>query len=518
MAVFLGKDGRKQRTVQEAPRIPASQTVPAAGAARLGLEPRSPLMSEVVLALAPLFDAIEGHEAGHTVRTAIIGMHLARLLDLGQLASADLFFALLLKDLGGAGARAQSFHVYGVLDGQAEQLLQHADLTDLTKAWPLLGSMLGSKLPLPRRLRNAADLLLGARKQPSKIERTRSRLASALALEMGFSHGTAAAVRSQNERWDGRGRPDGLAGDTIPLGARVLAVAQELALLAETEAPEAALARLDQDSGQRFDPMLVGLAARLTTSSDLFEQLATDDLHEQLLDLEPPQRRHVALAGRVDRLLTGVARLIDSRSSWTGYHSERVRDLATAAAQQLQAPYRLSVTARRRLARAALLHDAVRLTAPVALVERPGKLNSAELAQVRGGAPFRGVIDLVLDLADDALITETFILEEAAAHQDGGRHLGSNEARLLTDALVQLCDRFEALINERPQRPALQHQQALELLGAEVEQAGAQEPDGAGPDWQRVALNALSSLLAGPSAATLLTPRRFDANAIVTVD
>jgi putative two-component system response regulator len=35
-------------------------------------------------------------------------------------------------------------------------------------------------------------------------------------------------VRSHHERWDGRGYPDGLSGDDVPLGARVFAVADTL--------------------------------------------------------------------------------------------------------------------------------------------------------------------------------------------------------------------------------------------------------------------------------------------------
>ncbi len=34
----------------------------------------------------------------------------------------------------------------------------------------------------------------------------------------------APIVRSSHERWDGAGYPDGLAGDDIPLGARVVGV------------------------------------------------------------------------------------------------------------------------------------------------------------------------------------------------------------------------------------------------------------------------------------------------------
>ena len=41
----------------------------------------------------------------------------------------------------------------------------------------------------------------------------------------------AALVRSSHERWDGAGYPDGLAGDAIPLGARIVAVGRRFAAM-----------------------------------------------------------------------------------------------------------------------------------------------------------------------------------------------------------------------------------------------------------------------------------------------
>ena len=43
-----------------------------------------------------------------------------------------------------------------------------------------------------------------------------------------FLAGAAEVVRSHHERWDGMGYPDGLAGEQIPLAARVFAVADVL--------------------------------------------------------------------------------------------------------------------------------------------------------------------------------------------------------------------------------------------------------------------------------------------------
>ena len=70
-------------------------------------------------------------------------------------------------------------------------------------------------------------------------------------------------VRSSHERWDGTGYPDGLAGDEIPIGARIICVAD--AYCAMTEARPYAAARsvtsaraeLRACSGSQFDPAVV---------------------------------------------------------------------------------------------------------------------------------------------------------------------------------------------------------------------------------------------------------------------
>jgi two-component system cell cycle response regulator len=73
----------------------------------------------------------------------------------------------------------------------------------------------------------------------------------------------APLVRSSHERWDGGGYPDGLAGDAIPLGARVVAVADAFAAMTAerpyrpARSPEEALAELRACAGSQFDPEVV---------------------------------------------------------------------------------------------------------------------------------------------------------------------------------------------------------------------------------------------------------------------
>jgi HD-GYP domain-containing protein (c-di-GMP phosphodiesterase class II) len=73
----------------------------------------------------------------------------------------------------------------------------------------------------------------------------------------------AALVRASHERWDGSGYPDGLAGEAIPLGARIVAVCDAYCAMVQERAygevlPEAeALAELRRCAGTQFDPGVV---------------------------------------------------------------------------------------------------------------------------------------------------------------------------------------------------------------------------------------------------------------------
>ena len=60
-------------------------------------------------------------------------------------------------------------------------------------------------------------------------------------------------IRHHHERLDGSGYPDGLRGDTIPIGARIIAVANEYDRLASAAGHEAALTSLAGHARRSLD-------------------------------------------------------------------------------------------------------------------------------------------------------------------------------------------------------------------------------------------------------------------------
>jgi len=79
-------------------------------------------------------------------------------------------------------------------------------------------------------------------------------------------------IRHHHERWDGRGYPDGLDGEEIPIGARIVAVCDAFDAMT-TDRPyrqamslEVACAELTSESGKQFDPRCVSLLVDIVSS------------------------------------------------------------------------------------------------------------------------------------------------------------------------------------------------------------------------------------------------------------
>ena len=113
---------------------------------------------------------------------------------------------------------------------------------------------------------------------------------------MGWLDGAHAVVAGHHEKWDGSGYPRGLAGEEIPLAARIFAVADVFDALCSRrpyKAPmpfEAAMAILEKDSGSHFDPAVIAVFRSL--AHDIHEQLSGCGENELRALLTACVRRH----------------------------------------------------------------------------------------------------------------------------------------------------------------------------------------------------------------------------------
>ena len=106
-----------------------------------------------------------------------------------------------------------------------------------------------------------------------------------------FLEDVSQIVRHHHERWDGAGYPDGLAGDSIPMGARIFAVADSFDAMTSDRpyrramSIEAACAEIVRCRGTQFDPVV----------ADAFGRIAPERLAR--IAAEAPHTHPVAVAG-----------------------------------------------------------------------------------------------------------------------------------------------------------------------------------------------------------------------------
>jgi diguanylate cyclase (GGDEF)-like protein/putative nucleotidyltransferase with HDIG domain len=117
-----------------------------------------------------------------------------------------------------------------------------------------------------------------------------------------FPPDVLAFVRGHHERWDGTGKPDSLAGEKIPLGARIIAVAESYEALTAGRGCErlealVALDRVGEGAGTEFDPAVVEALGQSIRDGSL--ELFTPELalpaKAQLTFDVAPQAKPVAL-------------------------------------------------------------------------------------------------------------------------------------------------------------------------------------------------------------------------------
>jgi len=107
--------------------------------------------------------------------------------------------------------------------------------------------------------------------------------------KVAFPYPVAPIVRSHHERWNGEGYPDGLRGEEIPIGARILAAVDCLDALASDRQYRKALpldeamAQIARESGAAFDPRVVEMLARRYLD---LERMVTENQAEALKDAQ----------------------------------------------------------------------------------------------------------------------------------------------------------------------------------------------------------------------------------------
>jgi putative nucleotidyltransferase with HDIG domain len=406
--------------------------------------------SQVISALSYALDLAEGQTPGHSAQSCMIGMRIAAQIGMPAASQADLYYALLLKDAGCSSNASRLFQII-----HADEIRAKGDLKD--KDWTRIGweslqyavDHVAPGAPFLERMRRLILLAVRQRAESRELVKIRCERGSSIARRMGFSDAVCAGIQSLDEHWNGRGYPDGLRGDAIPLFSRIMNLAQTLAVFMVQHGRRDALEIVEKRSKRWFDPDLVKAAQSLANSGALWAGVHGMDLVAQVAALEPEERRLMASERSIDNICQTFAEVIDAKSPFTYRHSIGVAEAAVSVATQLG----MGKAQVASLRRAALLHDIGKLSVPNSILEKPAKLDGREWDVVKKHPYYTlQILRRVPGFADlsDVAATHHERLDGRGYWRNWGAGMLNTPARILA-----VADVFEALSARRPYRDGL---------------------------------------------------------------
>jgi len=415
-------------------------------------------LSEVIGAMSYALDITEGQPEGHAARTCMLGMRIARELALPEQLSSALFYALLLKDLGCSSNSSKMCYLFGSDERTAKRNVKTVDWSHVSRSIGYIARHVSPHGSIVRRAAKLAQVAISGQRQAKELTQLRCERGAAIARQLQLPEASAQAIRALDEHWDGLGHPDGLAGDEIPLLARILSLAQTVEVFVRERGFNAAMEMAANRSGTWFDPDLVKILLALRYDGAFWDEFRGEDPHELVLNVEPKDRVLAVDEGSLDRIAQAFSQVIDAKSPWTCRHSEGVAHIAVGIAGVLGFSY----SERRYLRRAALLHDVGKLGISNLILDKPGKLTDDEMAEMRKHTQYtHKILSRVAGFND--------LAELAASHHermDGkGYHRGIKAGTLpMGSRILAVADMYEALAAKRPYRKDLTGEEVMIIL------------------------------------------------------
>jgi HD-GYP domain-containing protein (c-di-GMP phosphodiesterase class II) len=416
-------------------------------------------LSELIASLSYALDITEGQSPGHCVRSCWVGMHIGRAAGLSDEQLWELYYVLLLKDLGCSSNAARICELY------------LTDDRDFKRDWKLVGDSLpqvlgfvlkhtGLKAGLAERFRSVMRIVRDGRELEDEFVMTRCQRGAEIARLLRFPEGVSAGIYSLDEHFNGKGKPARAKGEDIPLYSRIALMAQVIDVFNTESGRESAMKEVRSRSGQWFDPRLVAAMEEVALADAFWQTLGSPDVERAVVGLqaEALDQQHVLDDDYLDDIATAFGQVVDAKSPYTSGHSARVALYTDMIAESLG----LSMARRRWLKRGALLHDVGKLGVSNSVLDKAGALDPEEWQAVKEHAYYTETI-----LGSIGAFRELATI--AGAHHerlDGTgypRGLSGDEIAIET-RIITTADIFDAITAERPYRGAIPIPQALEIM------------------------------------------------------
>jgi HD-GYP domain-containing protein (c-di-GMP phosphodiesterase class II)/DNA-binding CsgD family transcriptional regulator len=416
-------------------------------------------LAELIAMISLGTDLGMGQPMEHVLRQSLIAVRLADRLGLDEEARGVVYYVSLLAWVGchvDAYEQAKWFGDDLALKADTRRL----DMASLRGKVLVLSRVGAGRAPLERARLGAKFVSDGLR--PKEAIENHWLATNELAAALGLGRDVRDGLYQTFERWDGRGVPAEARGEEILVQARLVNLADVVAVFHRAGGVDAAVAVARERSGTQFDPALVDLfcADASLVLSDIDGVTAWSAMN----DAEPALE--IVLSDQaLDSALEAVADFTDLKSPWTIGHSRGVADLAYAAAKL----YGLSDDDARLVRRAGLVHDLGRLGVSNGIWDKPGPLTAAEVERVR----LHPYLTERMLASSEALAPLGAIAVQHHERLDGSGYPRGLSGDALTPAgrTLAAADAYHAMTEPRPHRPARAAEEAAAELRSGVRQA-----------------------------------------------
>jgi HD-GYP domain-containing protein (c-di-GMP phosphodiesterase class II) len=417
--------------------------------------------AELVSSLSHALDMTEGQPEGHGIRCAWIGLNIGREAKLSDESLANLYYTLLLKDIGCSSNAARICELY-----LADDLSFKRDVKSVNDSLPqilrFVLSHTGLKAGMSERFRSLLTIVTQGGQITRELIETRCQRGADIARQMRFPEEVASGILDLDEHWDGKGKPMGIEGEKISIFARIALIAQVVDVFNMGDGKDAALREVVERSGTWFDPLLVEAFERAAANPAFWKVLASPDLQDVIVSLAPDEEGETLDEDYLDEIAAAFAQVVDSKSPYTAGHSDRVALFTDMIAEELG----LTDERRRFLKRAALLHDLGKLGVSNQILDKPAKLTEEEFASVREH-PAKSQMILSRVSAFDELARIAGDHHERLDGKGYPRGISGRDICIET-RIITCADIFDALTANRPYRDAMPVSKALGIMRLDV--------------------------------------------------
>jgi HD-GYP domain-containing protein (c-di-GMP phosphodiesterase class II) len=446
-------------------------------------------LSELVASLSIGTDIGMGQPEGQALRTCLLALGVAREMGLDQQVCADVYYFALLRfvgcnshadtDAAASGGDEMAFRrvMAPVISGEPPEVISHVVRN------------LGAGLPPTDRVRVVAGMMAAGPKHARATVTATCEVARMFATQLGLGSALVSALGFQFEYWNGKGSPNRVSGEGIPIAARLVMVARDFDVVARVGGYQLANDLLRRRRGKAYDPAIAdsfrrqGRAIHMAIKDEL--------LWEHVIDADPHPGETLA-GDRLTTALESCAQFADIKCWFTRGHSPAVAELARSAA----AAVGLETADVEAVSAAGLLQELGKTGIANGTLYSPRPLTSPQREAVRQTTY---LTHRILGKCSRLEAVNALACSHHERLDGSGYHRGLDAERISTGArILAVADAFKAMTSDRPWRPKLAADAAARELGVEA---------GAG----RLAHNAVAAVLSAAGRRAVPSRRSWPA-------